>query len=203
MSSDRHSSSPKNFLTRKYCGMDSSEHETNSKLTLGRGWPSARSTETNLGATSSNTSKQLTTAVSTEAEAPTSNPMVDEKEDALQRRSVAIEQWLKKRKLDKQRAKERWIESYRANARKDYAAKILEEEGRAVRAYQPSTPERRRLQKAASRERQKAKMTPEDLANLRKRERERKALERGFKRMERDVEQNRSCSACTDYSDLI
>jgi phage protein D len=66
--------------------------------------------------------------------------------------------------------------------RKAYAERIMQEEGRAVRSYLPSTPERRQLQKAASRARRKAMLTPEEIEEQRRKDRERKAFMREMKR---------------------
>lgn len=102
--------------------------------------------------------------------------------------AAEIAKWLKTRELEKEKRKRAWIASYRANARAEYAAELLEKEGRNVRSYLPSDPERRRLQKAASRARRKVAMTPEELDAHRKSERERKAKARYFAKLEKEVE---------------
>lgn len=99
-----------------------------------------------------------------------------------------IQKWREKDAAWRHALYERQRATQREADRLAYAERILQEQGRSVRAYSKSTLERRQLQKAASRAKRKANMTAEEVEARRKKDRERKALERDMKALNLDCE---------------
>lgn len=99
-----------------------------------------------------------------------------------------IQKWREKDAAWRHALYERQRANQREADRLAYAERILQEQGRSVRAYSKSTPERRKLQKVASRAKRKASMTPDEVEAQRKKDRERKTLERFRKAMGLDLD---------------
>ena len=99
--------------------------------------------------------------------------------DLGRRIQLYLELWEKgrKKKNDRLRASKRRIERF------EYAAQIRSAEHREVRSYFPSTPDRRKEQKAASKSRRDSVRSEEEREAIRKKDRERKARKREEERL--------------------
>lgn len=89
---------------------------------------------------------------------------------------------------DRKKKNNRLRESKRRIERFEYAAQIRETEQREVRSYLPSTPDRRKQQKAASKARRDAARSEEEREAIRKKDRERKARKREEERIIAELE---------------
>jgi hypothetical protein len=111
--------------------------------------------------------------------AETTKDPVNEAVDLAKRLQLYSELW----NLSRKKKNNRFRESKRRVERFEYAGQIRETEDREVRSYLPSTPERRLLQKAASKARRSAALSEEDREEIRKKDRERKATKREHERL--------------------
>ena len=88
----------------------------------------------------------------------------------------------RRKKNDDVRKSKRRVERF------EYAAQIRATESREVRSYLPSTPERRKQQKAASKARRDAVRSEEEREAIRKKDRERTARKREEERLIAEIE---------------